>query len=70
MNEIYDIDETPADPMDLAEICNDTYCNNCSLPWNGVSKIVFVRLADGKLLWWHIPNCTKHEIRNKQTKSV
>lgn len=55
---IQDVDGNPPDPMDLVDI-QESRCNNCQGRRTG--KIMFVRLANGTLIWWHLMQCTFHE---------
>lgn len=54
---IEDIDNQPPDPMDEVDVLFNSVCNNCGKPFNNIGEIMFVRLSNSILIWWHRFRC-------------
>jgi hypothetical protein len=44
---------TPQDDKDIRE----GYCLHCYQKYNFICEIMFVRLVNGNLIWWHTSSC-------------
>lgn len=51
------IDNQPPDPMDEVDVLFNSVCNNCGKRFNNIGEIMFVRLSNGILIWWHRFRC-------------
>lgn len=47
----------PPSPDDLSDIESST-CLNCHKPFNESEPIMFTRLGNDSLLWWHMARCS------------
>lgn len=49
-------DGVPPTEADRADI-ESSNCLNCHQPFNDMQAIMFSRLGNGNLLWWHVFRC-------------
>lgn len=47
-------------PEDITDI-QISHCLNCSKSYDPVRRVMFARLVNNQLLWWHVERCMKNQ---------